>query len=244
MPRFKIATIFILLILSLAVSFIATLVFSQGDAISNLTTKIANLSSNQPDEMKNADANLDTSTTSKSKNTTSLETINSQSDLTKQLSSLQDELATANQTISDLTDRVATLEGIKPTVNNNNVTVVKSSEFQKQVLYLGSADTVNRDWTDTGVEVTINSADYPSGINVVFEAGLSIEGGIAYARLKNKTTNGIYYQSEVTHGTSEITWKSSGEFNLAAGNNIYVVQLKSSSGEKAYLNGARLVIDK
>lgn len=112
--------------------------------------------------------------------------------------------------------------------------------FQTQVLYLGSGSTTEREWTETGAQVWLNSASYPSDIHVVFEAGLSIIGGEAWARLKNKTTGAIISASEVFHNNNTITWKGSAAFKLLPGNNLYVVEIKSSSGETANLSGSRV----
>lgn len=112
--------------------------------------------------------------------------------------------------------------------------------FQTQVLYLGSGSTTERDWTETGAQIWLNSASYPSGVQAVFEAGLSIVGGEAWARLKNKTTGAIISAAEVFHNNNNVTWKGSGAFKLHPGNNLYVVEIKSSSGETANLSGSRL----
>jgi hypothetical protein len=112
--------------------------------------------------------------------------------------------------------------------------------FQPQSLYLGAASTTQREWTATGLEVAINSSDYPADVNAVFEAGLSIIGGEAWARIKNKTTGAIISASEVMHNNSTVAWKTSGSFKLHTGNNIYSVELRSSSDEKADLSGSRL----
>jgi hypothetical protein len=114
--------------------------------------------------------------------------------------------------------------------------------FQPQVVYLGSASTTKHEWTDSGIEVMLNTADYPADVSVVFEAGLSIIGGEAWARLKNKTSGAIISISEVSHNNNTVTWKSSPSFKLHPGNNTYVVQLRSTSGETAKLSGARLKI--
>jgi hypothetical protein len=74
----------------------------------------------------------------------------------------------------------------------------------------------------------------------VFEAGLSIIGGEAWARLKNKTTGAIISVSEVFHNNSTVVWKNSGVFKLHPGNNLYVVEIKSSSDEIANLVGSRI----
>lgn len=112
--------------------------------------------------------------------------------------------------------------------------------FQTQVVYLGSGSTTQRDWTESGAQAWLNSASYPEDVQATFEAGLSIIGGEAWARLKNKTTGAIISVSEVFHNNSTVAWKSSGAFKLHPGNNLYVVEIKSSSDEVANLAGSRL----
>lgn len=143
--------------------------------------------------------------------------------------------------ISALTQRVEKLEGKKQTTPT---TTFQPSKFTKQVLYLGSSTTTNREWTDSGVQIELNSADYPANAQVLFEAGLSCTGCESWARLKNKTTNELYTNTELSSGTSQTIWKSSTPIQLTNGKNSYVVEVRSSSGETAYISGARLVISK
>lgn len=155
---------------------------------------------------------------------------------------LQKELKTLKASTSALLARVEVLELIKP------VSPVSTSEstqvFQKQIVHIGSASTTQTDWTNTGVEVTLNSADYPSGVNATFEAGLSIIGGEAWARLVNKTTGAIMTVTEVSAASSATVWKSSPHFKLFSGTNMYEVQVKSSSGEVANISSARIILTK
>lgn len=115
--------------------------------------------------------------------------------------------------------------------------------FARQVLYLGSAETTQHQWTDTNLEITLDRADYPENAEVTFEAGLSIIGGVASARIVNQTTGSVIGPSEVSHGSSETVWVTSSPFALTEGSNMYRVQLRSSSSETARLSGARLVIE-
>ncbi len=117
---------------------------------------------------------------------------------------------------------------------------VNKPVFQTQVVYLGSGSTTQRDWTESGAQAWLNSASYPEDVQATFEAGLSIIGGEAWARLKNKTTGAIISISEVFHNNSTVAWKGSGAFKLHPGNNLYVVEIKSSSDEVANLAGSRL----
>lgn len=156
-------------------------------------------------------------------------------------------LETLQATIAGLLKRLEILESGQeavsspepsppPAVNQPPVKAV----FPTQVLYLGSGSTTQRDWTETGAQIWLNSANYPGGVNAVFEAGLAIIGGEAWARLKNKTTGAIISVAEVWHNNSNVLWKSSPSFKLHSGNNLYVVELKSSSGETANLSGSRV----
>ena len=158
------------------------------------------------------------------------------------------EITKLEASISALVSRVETLEKKVATASfsqTTSLTLTAPSDiaFQKQVIYLGSASSHERNWTNTGIEVTLNSDDYPSNVTAVFEAGLSIIGGEAWARLLNTTNGAIINVSEITHNNSTTTWKSSPSFQLYQGNNTYRVQLRSSSGEEVNLSGARLVID-
>ena len=141
--------------------------------------------------------------------------------------------------LDNLTSRIGNLESQKPEASS---AVTTTTTFQPQTIYLGQAVTNQRDWTETGQQVTINSADYPTSVTATFEAGLSIVGGEAWARLKNKTTGAIMSITEVYNNSPATVWKSSPSFKLHSGNNAYVVELKSTSGETANLAGARLVI--
>lgn len=151
--------------------------------------------------------------------------------------------------VSGLLARVEELEAsmaaaqLSSQTSQTQTTTGTSQDFQKQVIYLGSDTTTSRDWSQTGVEVTINSTDYPANVTATLQAGLSIGNGQAWARVTNKTTGAIISLTEVWHDTSTTTWKSSPEFKLHSGVNTYVIELRSTSGETAHLSGARLVIE-
>lgn len=165
---------------------------------------------------------------------------------TTQTETIKTQLPDSLQNVLDsLTTRVSTLETEDTSTNTQTggtTTTTTTNSWQPQTIYLGSANTNQKDWIETGQEVTINSADYPSNVSTTFEAGLSIVGGEAWARLKNKTTGAVMSVTEVFHNTSTTTWKSSPSFKLHSGNYAYVVELKSTSGETANLAGARVVI--
>ena len=153
------------------------------------------------------------------------------------------DLTTIQSSLDTLTLRLDKLEGI-PSPTPITTTGSKPAPFQKQVLTLGSSSTTNLNWVPTGLEITINSADYPSSVMAYFEAGLNCPGGLAWARLTNKTTGAIINISEVSHNTNTVTYKRSPDFKLHSGNNNYVVEMRSTSGEVAYLSSSRIVIEK
>lgn len=156
------------------------------------------------------------------------------------LSVLQQELKQTQASTAALLDRVEKLESGTPVTKTYNSGT--SQIFQKQIVHIGSASTTQNEWTDTGVEVTLNSADYPSNVNATFEVGLSIVSGEAWARLVNKTTGAILTVTEVSAASSTTTWKSSAHFKLHNGTNIYQVQVRSSSGEVANISSARIIL--
>lgn len=165
--------------------------------------------------------------------------IQSGEDLTIALSSLQASLSALQARIEDLETSEPLLSSPAPAAISSNQTA-----FQPQNIYLGSASTTSTDWVDTPAAVQLNAGDYPGDVHTVFEANLSIAGGEVWARLKNKTTGAILSVTEIFHNNTPAVWKSSGNWQLHSGNNNYVVQLKSSSGETANLFSARIRISR
>ncbi len=81
----------------------------------------------------------------------------------------------------------------KPTVTPSPTATPKTS--REAVIYIGSGETTNSDWTDiSSAVITLNTNNYPGIKAVNFEAGLAIVSGEARARLKNKTSG------EITNG--------------------------------------------
>ena len=167
---------------------------------------------------------------------------------TKDFTFLEDANTSLQASVSGLLNRLESLEN----TNSKTTTPVKTTtsytprsttpSFQTQDIFFGSATTTSTSWVDTGQETSLYSAHYPTTVNCYFEAGLSIIGGEVWARLKNKTTGAVIPITEVSHNNNTTTWKNSSAFKLHSGNNTYVVQLKSTSGETANLTGARIKI--
>jgi hypothetical protein len=144
---------------------------------------------------------------------------------------------TLEERVLSLEKRVAALEKKTGGVG----TTSGKSALKEQTVFLGSGESSSTNWTDIEkATVELNATNYPGVKQVFFEATLSIVGGEASARLKNKTTGGIIYLSEVKHNSSTPTVKLSAPFWLSGGSNEYVVQVRSSSNEKVFLESARL----
>lgn len=153
-----------------------------------------------------------------------------------------DKLAELKDQLDEISGAVATLAADPKTITKTITPTVSSSDSAKEyIIYLGSGSTTSRDWVEIeGTKTTINSANYPIISNMEFQASLKIVGGEARARLKNKTTGAIFHGSEVMHNSSATTWVWSTGLPLHGGNNEYVVELRSTSGELAQLEGARV----
>ena len=154
-----------------------------------------------------------------------------------------DTLAELKEQLDEISGVVATLTAEPQTITKTVTQTVSTGSAKEYVIYLGSGSTTSRDWVEVeGTKTTLNTANYPTIKNAEFQASLKILGGEARARLKNKTTGGIFYDSEVMHNSSITTWVSRSGLSLRGGSNEYVVELRSTSGELAQLEGARLKI--
>ena len=154
-----------------------------------------------------------------------------------------DKIAELKAQLDEISGAVATLGAEPQTVTRTITQTVSSSSAKEYVIYLGNGNTTSREWVEVeGTKTTINTANYPTIKNAEFQASLNIIGGEARARLKNKTTGAIFHDSEVMHNSSTTTWVSRTNLFLHGGNNEYVVELRSTSGEIAQLEGARLRI--
>lgn len=151
------------------------------------------------------------------------------------ISALNLKVAQTELELLDIKQRLASNSSIKQ--------ITPTVAFSKETLYLGSASTQSREWTATSLEIGINSAHYPSDVSVKLEVAMSIIGGEAWVRLKNKTTGAVIPLSEISHNTSVTTWKLSPGFKLHPGGYTYVLEARSTSGEVANISGARLIVE-
>ena len=195
---------------------------------------------NQQSQLEQSIADLKTASTT---NTTANEVATNILTEEENLSLLQASMSALSSTVNHLDEQLTDLsKQIANRSSSNNSSLFPS--FTKETLYLGSASTSNREWSETGLELGINSAHYPAGVTVKLEASLSIIGGEAWVRLKNKSTGAVISLSEIFHNTNVATWKLSPSFALHSGGYTYVLEARSTSGETANISGARLIIEK
>jgi len=166
-----------------------------------------------------------------------------------ELETLAKEVAELKAQIQRLNQPATTLSASPlPSIPTGNTTLapklpVSTSSPQEQVIFMGSGQTTERDWTTmTGATVTINRDLYPRIKQVTFEASLSIIGGEAQARLLNLQNGAIMDVTTLINNTPVAVWKRSPSFTLFAGSNTYAVQVRSTSGDLARLEGARVII--
>lgn len=129
------------------------------------------------------------------------------------------------------------------TKQSKKIQISETSNIKEHFVYLGTGSTTSREWTNIDATAAIiDTANYQNVTAVYFEAASSIIGGEVHARLLNKTTGGIFNESEIANNSSSTIWKTSTKIALDHGRNEYLVQIKSTSGERANLDGARIRI--
>lgn len=175
------------------------------------------------------------------------------------LSSEQTEQKSLLQTLQDaitlLTQRVAKVEETELDSSSTDIagvggvgvtgqTVTSTvNPVQESIVYIGSGSSTSLNWTNiNSATVELNSYNYPNIKAVYFEATISIVGGEVFARVIDKDSGIVMTNSEVSHNNSTATLKVSPSTGLFSASSNYIVQLRSSSGEKAVLDGARLRI--
>lgn len=110
----------------------------------------------------------------------------------------------------------------------------------------GGSSTTTRDWQDSGsAEAYFDKADYPGVKKISFEVFLKVKHGAGQAdvRLYDATHGFVIADSELLAGSEQFEKKSTGSLNLLPGNNLYKVQLRSTTGYEAFMEGPRLKIE-
>lgn len=155
----------------------------------------------------------------------------------EQLVGRMDELESSVEAIEEAQSEVKT-----PVVQQSSSNSNSSTAKKEYSIYLGEGSSYNREWeTVQSTTISIDTRKYPGISAVYFESALSIVGGEAYAQLIEASSGSVISSSVLVNNNQSPTWKSQ-QVNLQSGTHIYVVQLKSSSGELATLSGARIRI--
>ena len=139
---------------------------------------------------------------------------------------------------------IATISG-KPKVQAD-----VQPQVQSQTAYIsldGAVSTTSTDWVDApGVEVSFDYAqDFSVVSKVSWEASLKVANGNgqAYARLFDVTHKIAVSGSEIsTTNNADFQRVTSGNLNLWAGRNTYLVQLKSLNSFEVGYTGGRIRI--
>lgn len=120
---------------------------------------------------------------------------------------------------------------------------------QPTVLYIplgGGVSTTNREWSYVGgAEGYFDKADYKNAKKISFEVFLRIKHGAgqASARLYDSNHGFVISNSELSAGGESFTLVSSPALNLLDGNNLYKVELRTTTGYEAFMDGARIKVD-
>ena len=117
-----------------------------------------------------------------------------------------------------------------------------------QITYipLSGGNTQNTDWVIvSGSQFTFNFGDYGSRAYAVWDANLRVDNanGETFARLFDTTHAIAVNGSEINISSTAISTDIiSGQLSFWAGNNTYVVQLKSLNGSTAFMDSGRIKI--
>jgi hypothetical protein len=149
-----------------------------------------------------------------------------------------------SQAISTVSSRPQTKpEQLNQTIIQEKINPVPEISY---VVLGGGISTSNRDWSYIGgAEAYFNKAYYKGAKKIIFEAFLKIKSGNGQAntRLYDTTNQVVIANSEIFGGGETYVLRSSQPLTLLDGNNLYQVQLRSTTGYEAFMEGARFKIE-
>lgn len=138
---------------------------------------------------------------------------------------------------------LATQSAVTKQAANVTAPISNKSGVNEYFVPLGFGQTSQTEWIDlNGTAVFVSPNNYQNIKEVLFEGGMSIVGGEVYARVKNKTTGAVIDISQISNNTQASKTVVSAPFQLHPGNNEYIVQIRTSSGETGSIEGARIRI--
>lgn len=164
---------------------------------------------------------------------------------------LSEKLATLESKYIELNDSyqmiLASLSALKMTNKTSQAKTV--TKTQSGVIYIplgGGVSTVNQNWSYPGVaEAYFNLVDYPNAKKITWEGFFRItnSNGEANARLYDATNQVVIANSEIKVSSATYSLKSSAPLTLLKGNNLYQVQLRSTSGNEAFMENCRFKVE-
>jgi hypothetical protein len=111
---------------------------------------------------------------------------------------------------------------------------------------LSGGSTQNTDWTNiAGSQFTFNFSDYGSEASAIWDGNLHVDNasGQTFVRIFDTTHSIAVNGSEISTRDSSIsTDVVSGSLSFWAGNNTYVVQIKSLNGSTAFIDSGRIKV--
>lgn len=150
--------------------------------------------------------------------------------------------------IKEATESIKITPGTEKVIEKTTTTQTIQTENGLKEWYIplgGSGSTDDGRWEDiSGMEVYIDKSKYPKNTSFYFEASLKVKdgNGEAHARLFNVTTNtGVDY-SEITSIGGEFKRAASGKINISSGNNLYRVQMFSTTQYEVYIEGPKVKV--
>lgn len=117
------------------------------------------------------------------------------------------------------------------------------SGVKEYYLLLGSGNSSSSNWTDlSGVQISINTALYPTIKTATFEVGGHTPTGneIIWVRLYNATDNYPVPNSEITWDGGGNKYIISNPITIASGNKTYKVQMKTQLNYTSYVDSAKI----
>lgn len=121
------------------------------------------------------------------------------------------------------------------------ISVPTSAVTSEVFIPLGSGSTSSTEWVDTGAQAYVDTSIYPRLRDEVYlQASLKSNSGVVFARLVQRNEGGVIGSSEISHNTPVSTFKTSASFSLSEGNKLYMVQVRSETGQEVFMENARL----
>jgi len=146
-----------------------------------------------------------------------------------------------------LTPTIAPTMNPSVTIEPTSLPTKKTSPLVKEYFIpFGTGTTSATEWENLlGLQATIDGSSYPNTKSITFEVSLHnvAAGQAVYIRLFNATDNAPVWSSDVIYtggNTSELLVSRS--INLANGNKLYKVQVKTQLGSPVMIDNSRLHI--